>query len=231
MKYVPSALIGRLSRSAGSTTAGHNRYGAYLRNRVIPTNPVTTPQTAVRDQFSDASQAWRDLTQEQRDAWNAFGPEIVRTDSLGETYTLNGQTAFMYVNRNRITCGQAILSDAPDVDPPPALLTATPTIDVGLGNAHTIAYTATPLGTNDKLLIFATRGVSQGKNFLPNGDYKLIMITAAAAASPANIAAAYVAVFGNPVEDEKIFYKLKVVRQTKGQSTSVLQVSGIVVST
>lgn len=229
MKYVPSALIGRLSRSAGSTTAGHNRYGAYLRNRVIPTNPVSGPQTAVRDQFSNVTQAWRDLTQSERDAWDAFGPEIVRTDSLGETYTLNGQTAFMYVNRNRITCGQSILTAAPLVDPPPALLTATATLDDT--PTMSLAYTATPLAANDKLLIFATRGVSQGKNFLPNGDYKLIMITAAAAASPANILAAYTAVFGSPIGDEKIFFKLKVVRQSTGQSTSTLQIAAIVTVT
>lgn len=228
MKYAPSILLGRLSRSAGSTTAGHNRYGAYLRNRVIPTNPVTEAQTAVRDQFSNITQAWRELTEAQRAQWNAFGPEIVRTDSLGETYTLNGQTAFMYVNRNRITTGQAILEDAPDVDPPDAILTATPTLTDT--PTMSIAYTATPLGTNDKLLIFATRGVSQGKNFLPNGDYKLIFISAAAAASPANILTAYQAVFGDPILDEKIFFKLKVVRQTKGQSTSTLQVASIVVA-
>ena len=226
MKYVPSALIGRLSRSAGSTTAGHNRYGAYLRNRVIPTNPVTGAQTAVRDQFANITQAWRDLTESERDAWNAFGPEIVRTDSLGETYTLNGQTAFMYCNRNRLSLGQAILTTATLVDPPPALLTATATIDDT--PTMSIAYTGTPLGADDRLMIFATRGVSAGKNFLPNGDYKLIFNTALAAASPANVLAGYQAIFGNPIAGEKIFFKLKVVRQPNGQSTSVLQIAEIV---
>lgn len=227
MKYVPSALIGRLSRSAGSTTAGHNRYGSYLRNRVIPTNPVTGAQTAVRDQFSDASQAWRDLTAAQRAAWETFGASVVRTDSLGETYTLNGQVAYMYVNRNRLTLGQTQLSDAPAVDPPPALLTGTATVQPST-TTHDVAYTATPLGANDRLAIFATRWVSAGKNFLPNGDYKLVALTALAAASPADIQAAYDALFGVPVVGEKIFYKLKVIRQTTGQSTSTLQFSAIV---
>lgn len=227
MKYVPSALIGRLSRSAGSTTAGHNRYGSYLRNRVIPTNPVTAAQTAVRDQFADASIAWRNLTALQRSGWESLAPDIVRTDSLGETYTLNGQTAYMYVNRNRLTLGQSQLSDAPAVNPPPALLTGEATIGVALP-VHDIDYTATPLGANDRLLIFATRGVSPGKKFLPNGDYKLVQITALAAASPADIDTDYRAIFGPPVTGEKIFYKLKVIRQTTGQSNSTLQFSAIV---
>lgn len=227
MKYAPSALIGRLSRSAGSTTASHNRYGAYLRNRVIPTNPATSPQTAQRVAFSDISIAWRNLTQEQLDQWNAFGPEIVRTDSLGESYTLNGQTAFMYVNRNRVLTGQALLSVPPDVDPAPALLTAIATIEDT--PTMSIAYTATPLGANDKLLVFATRGVSAGRSFMPNGEYKLIFTSAAAAASPANVLAGYTAVFGTPVLDEKIFFKLKVIRQTKGQNVAPLQISGIVI--
>jgi len=230
MKYVPSAFIGRLSRSAGSTTAGHNRYGSYFRNRVIPTNPVTTPQTAVRDRLATNSQNWRDLTPAQRLGWEAFGAEIVRTDTLGETYTLNGQTAFMYVNQNRRALSQSQLSDAPAVDPAPALLTAIATIDQSnIVPNYGISYTATPLGANDKLMIFATAGVSAGRNFLPNGAFKLIMVTALAAASPADILTAYQAVFGVAIVDEKIFFKLKPVRQTTGQSTSTLQINTIVI--
>lgn len=127
MKYVPSALIGRLSRSAGSTTAGHNRFGAYLRNRVIPTNPSTSKQTAVRGSLGTLSTAWRGLTAGQRAGWTALGASIVRTDSLGQTYTLTGQQAFVSLNRNLFTLGVVTLLEAPLYTPPVSLLTSTVT--------------------------------------------------------------------------------------------------------
>ena len=151
---------------------------------------------------------------------------MVRTDTLGETYTLTGQLAHQSVNQNLLAVGSAYQATAPALSPPSPLLTATPSADVT--PVLSLAYTATPLGAGEKLLIFATRPVSAGKNFLPNGDYKLIAVTAAAAASPQNILAAWQAVFGSFALDQKIFFKLKVVNTTNGQSSSTLQVSCIV---
>lgn len=127
MKYAPSALIGRLSRSAGSTTASHNRFGAYLRNRVIPTNPQSPGQLLVRASLAAAAATWRTITAGQRAAWTALGGNIHRQDTLGQDYTLTGSQAFVAVNRNQYTAGNAQVTDAPAYSPPAALLTLTPT--------------------------------------------------------------------------------------------------------
>lgn len=206
MKYVPSALIGRLSRSAGSTTAGHNRFGSYLRNRVIPTNPQTSFQMAVRDALATFSQQWRELTEAQRLAWAALGAQITRTDSLGETYTLTGQQAFNLVNRNLATTGVANVTDAPLFNPPANLSTMSLSAINAISDTLEVAYTPTPLGSGVKLAIFASPGVSQGINFLPSSRYKLIAVTAADAASPANILTAYTTRYGTfPPVGAKIF--------------------------
>lgn len=127
MKYVPSALIGRLSRSAGSTTAGHNRFGAYLRNRVIPTNPNTTKQSDVRSNLGTLSSGWRALTEAKRLAWTALGASMTRTDSLGETYTLTGQQCYVSLNRNLNTVGGTAITDAPLLSVPASLTSVTVT--------------------------------------------------------------------------------------------------------
>lgn len=227
MKYAPSALIGRLSRSAGSTTAAHNRYGAYLRNRVIPTNPATSAQTAVRSALATISAAWRSLTSAQRAEWEAIAPSLVRTDSLGENYTLNGFAAYMSCWRNLVSVGSSGIASPVAYVPPASIATATITSEDT--PTLSIAYTVTPLATGVKLMVFATRGVSPGKNFLPNGEYKLIFVSAAAAASPANVLSAYQAVFGTPVVGEKIFFKLKVVDTASGYTNAVLEKSVITV--
>lgn len=127
MKYAPSALIGRLSRSAGSTTAGHNRFGAYLRNRVIPTNPQTAAQTVARNALAAASVEWRTKSDSERATWILLGDQMTRTDTLGQTYTLTGLQAFASVWRNVATYGgSAPTGNAPALNTPAGLATSTP---------------------------------------------------------------------------------------------------------
>lgn len=228
-KYVPSPLIGRISRSAGSLTFAHNKFGAYFRNRVIPTNPVTGPQTAVRVDFGDHSSNWRALTQAQRDVWIAYGLNYVKTDSLGQTYSLTGLQAYVSVNRNLATYGLAAISAPGLYSPPSGLATAVGTADTALGGSFDVAYTATPLAANTKLFIFATRPLSAGINFQPNSAFKLIHVSAAAAASPADIFAEYTAIYGSlGVAGDKILLKALVVNSL-GLAAPVLQFSTIVV--
>lgn len=125
MKYTPSALIGPLSRSAGSTTASHNRFGTYFRNRTIPTNPNTPKQATARATIQAASNAWRALTPTQRAGWTALGATQTRVDSLGNTYSLTGLQSYTSQYRNNISAGNTILSDAPALAEPTTLTSIT----------------------------------------------------------------------------------------------------------
>jgi hypothetical protein len=73
--------------------------------------------------------------------------------------------------------------------------------------ALSVAYLATPLPAGAKLLIFATPQLSAGVSRPAKRSYRLIAVTAAAAASPANILTAYTAKFGALVSGRKIFIR------------------------
>jgi hypothetical protein len=148
--------------------------------------------------------AWRGLTDAQRSGWKSLGLQITRSDSLGQSYDLSGFQAYCSVNNNKLDAGDAAVSDAPVITTPPDLLTATITLT---GVAFSIAYTATPLGAGVRLFIRCSPQRSAGRTF--NGDVRIISITAAAAASPANILAAYTAKFGVPVTGNRIFLSLQ----------------------
>jgi hypothetical protein len=90
-------------------------------------------------------------------------------------------------------------------------LTATVTLTAV---AFSVAYTATPLAAGVRLFIWVSPQRSAGVNF--NGDYRLLTVTAAAAASPANILAAYTAKFGVPVVGNKIFLSLETYASNTG---------------
>jgi hypothetical protein len=208
MKYAPSALIGRMSRSAGSTTASHNRYGAYLRNRVIPTNPQTAKQLNVRASIAAGATAWKALTAAQRLQWTALGANIIRTDTLGQPYDLTGLQAFILTRRNLFTIGQAYVSTPAAYAPPNALTTFTMANAVGV---ITATWTPTPLGASEYIVIEATRPVSPGISFMPRGAYKTIFVGAAASASPQVLTAQYAAVFGAPPNGTKVFARAYVI--------------------
>lgn len=146
---------------------------------------------------------WRTLTDAQRAGWASLGAMITRADSLGQAYTLNGFMAYCSVNNNKLDAGDAVVAAAPAIVTPADLETVTITLTAA---AFSIAYTATPLPANTRLFIFASPQRSAGVTF--EGDYRLLAVTAAAAASPHNLLAAYTARFGVPVVGNKIFVKL-----------------------
>lgn len=125
---------------------------------------------------------------------------MVRTDALGQSYSLTGFQAYCSVNNNNVAAGNSAVSAAPAMLTPSAFDTLTPTITAA---TFSVAYTVTPLAAGQKAFIFASPQRSAGRNF--EGDLRLVHVSAAAAASPANIFTAYQARFGTPVVGNRIF--------------------------
>ena len=188
------------SGSEAGLTYSRNRFGQYTRSRATPVNPNSTAQGQVRARMSANSAAWRGLTDNQRAGWESLGAQMARTDALGQSYTLNGFQAFCSVNNNQLCAGNAVLDDAPALVTPDAIVTCTPTATAA---TFSIAYTITPLPTGARLFVFASSQKSVGRSF--EGDLRLIHVSAAAAASPANVFSAFQAKFGTPVVGNKVF--------------------------
>jgi hypothetical protein len=168
-------------------------------------NPNSDAQGEVRSRLSLNAAAWRALTDAQRAGWESLASQMSRTDALGQSYTLNGFGAFVSVNNNQLAAGNSQLDDAPGLVTPEGLQTATVTLTAA---AHSIAYTVTPLPAGARLFVYASPQRSAGRNY--ESDLRLVHVSAAAAASPANVASEYTARFGVPVLGNKVFYALAV---------------------
>ena len=195
------------SGSVGGVTSSRNRFGQYRRSRSTPVNPASAAQGLVRSRMSVNAATWRTITAAQRAGWTDLGSSMVRSDALGQSYTLTGFQAYCSVNNTLANSGGTLLADAPVLTTPAGLLTATVTTT---GGTLSIAYTATPLGAGAKLLVFASPQRSAGRSF--EGDYRLIFTSAAAAVSPANVLASYTAKWGVPVVGNRIFFSLVTVQ-------------------
>lgn len=218
MKFLGSPSSGSLQ----GTTYSRNRFGQYTRSRATPVNPNSTQQGVVRARMALNAAAWRALTANQRAGWADLGLSMVRTDSLGQTYTLTGFSAYCSVNNNKLAAGDAVISDATALVTPSAIATATITATAA---ALSIAYTPTPLAAGERMFTFVSPQRSAGRAF--EGDFRLLAVTAAAAASPANIFAAYSAKFGVPVVGNRIFFSLQ--RYFGGFLSGPLVTSAVVV--
>lgn len=193
------------SGSLQSRTFSRNRFGQYCRSRATPVNPNSTNQSTVRSRLAANAAGWKMLSAAQRAGWGSLGGLISRTDSLGQTYTLNGFGAYVSVNNNLMAAGSATVSDAPAFAVPDSPVVGAITLTA---IAFTVAYTPTPLGAGVRVFAYASPQRSAGRSF--EGDLRLIQVSAAAAASPVNLLAAYTARFGVPVVGNKIFVALAV---------------------
>jgi len=191
------------SGSMQSTTASRNRFGQYLRSRSTPVNVGSAAQGVVRSRMSQNAAAWRALTDVQRVGWEALGPSITRTGSLGESYTLTGFMAYCLVNNNNLAAGNAVVAAAPALSTPAAITTVTLTLTAA---AFSIAYTATPLAAGTRIFAFASPQRSAGRSY--EGDFRLIAVSAAAAVSPMVLTTSYAARLGTPVVGNRIFLSL-----------------------
>jgi hypothetical protein len=209
------------SGSVNSQTSSRNRFGQYVRRRAVPVNPASDRQTLARSVTQANAAEWRNLTDSQRAGWIALGAQMTRADSLGNIYTLTGLQAFLSINNTRLANGQARTADAPAMITPDPLSGASLTLNAA---AFSIAFTPTPLGADEQLQIWASPPRSAGRSF--EGDYRLIQVTPAAAASPVNVKAAYEQRFGPLPVGARIFVRL--FRTKNGFSSQPLSTHGVV---
>ena len=214
-------LVHPQSGSKEGITASRNRFGQYIRTRAIPVNPASFAQGAVRARMAGNSAAYRLLTSAQRAGWSDLGLMMTRSDSLGQSYALQGNQAYASINNNNLAAGAAVVADAPAIATPVALATVTITLSAA---AFSIAYTATPLPALTYLMVFASPQRSAGRNF--EGDFRLIKVGAAAGASPLVVLTEYTAKFGIPVTGNKVF--LSLVTMTKGFQSGPYITSAVV---
>lgn len=214
MKLKFGAIVVAGSGKIGGHVASKNKAGAYLRTKVTPSNPRTTFQTEVRDRLASISQAWRALTQAQRNAWDGAVDNFKRTNIFGDIKNPSGFNLYQRLNNNILVVGGTVI-DLPPV--PQSVDTYSNLVLTGASGtpALSLAFTATT-GDDSGYKLFATAPTSQGKKNV-NSQFRLIGAADTIAVSPFNILALYTAKFGSVGEiGQKIDIKLVACGGTSG---------------
>jgi len=224
-KLLFTAVVADMRNKLNGTVFSKNRYGAYARTKVTPVNPQTSSQQNTRNNLATNSQAWRGLTETQRQGWIDAAPSFPFTDIFGNSKILSGAALYVKLNNNLVNAGEVAIADAPSPVSIPALnslvLTAT-----GVP-ALSLAFDPSPVPADFALQIFATPNVTAGRYFVKN-LFRFITTVAAAGTTPANILAAYQAVHGDPITGQKIFVRAFMVSTITGQAGIPLEAVDIV---
>ncbi len=211
MKFL-SGFVTMGSGSIGGLCASHNRFGRYLRGKVVPVNPATARQVSVRNALAQLSTRWRDtLTAGQRSAWETYAENTPVTDALGAGITLTGLNWYVACNTLRLQAGLAVVDDGPIVF---GLATMSPVSGVLTASDDTVAVTF--VNTDDwagevggALLVYGSIGKSPTINFF-KGPYRYANKIAGAVSPPAS--PADIVLVDNIAAGQKVFLKAVALR-------------------
>lgn len=227
-RILPGGGVADIRGKDGGVVFSRNRGGNYIRRFVKPVNAQTARQLQVRASLSNAAKGWvQDLTQAQRDGWEAFAESNPITGKFGEQQLMTGSQAYIRLRVRAVEAGLNTLINAPADQQVEALTSATLTAEAG-PDSLSLAYTATPLGANDHLQVFASPPISAGITNA-NTRLRLVHTSAAAAASPADILLDYQAVFGSTGSaGQKIICRARVIRANNLAVSPGLEATAIV---
>lgn len=221
-----SALISEMRNKLNGSVFARNRGGAYLRNKVTPTNPQTLAQVQARSLLTQFSQSWRSLTQAQRDSFSSVVDQWARTDIFGDVVNPSGSSLYIRLNINISLAGGTAI----DVAPQPvgaAALTALTLAAEGNG-AVEITFSPSTVPADHALYVEATPQLSAGISNA-NSKFRYIATLAASASSPADISDEYAAKFGSVVVGAKMYVRAKLINKLTGEVSQKLIAGTIVV--
>jgi len=214
-----------LSGSTGASVYARNRYGYYRRNKVIPINPDTAAQQAVKSILSAFAQQWRTLTQSERDEWEGAVDNFIGTGAFGNSNRYSGNVLFTRLNSVLAAVGLSPITTPPLPSSVPSAAVGTIVIDT---TAPTYTAAVADPGASFTLQVFATPPVSPGKSYVKNLYKQIDAVTGGGGAS-VDFEAAYNAVYGVPPVGTKVFVKIVVVENASGLRSIATSNSTIVV--
>ena len=225
MKIKFGAIVTDGRNKIGGHVLSKNRGGNFMRTKVTPSNPQSIAQAGARNRFSGLSQAWRSLTQAQRDAWSAAVNDYQRTDIFGDLKSPSGSNLYQRLNNVLAVCGVAAMATPPLPSAVPNIYVQTVTAAVGVPALSVDLNDNVPADT--AIMLFATAPMSAGRNYVKS-QFRLIAVLPAATINPYDALDDYVAKYGNTGEiGQKIFVKTVPVNLLTGQTGSAAVASVI----
>jgi hypothetical protein len=225
-KIKTTAIVADIRGKLNGSVFSKNRGGAFIRTKVTPSNPQTPFQAGVRAILGSLAQAWRSLTEAQRNAWNAAVSNFTGTDIFGDIKTPSGINLYTKLNANLAQVGVSGLTNPPLPEGAATLTTLSATADISDSELEVSAGSGN-VPANNSLVIRATAPQSPGKNFL-KGKYRDVRVVASGNPLTINVWSQYIARFGAPAAGQKIGIECYYVNTNTGEKSPALSTTVVV---
>jgi hypothetical protein len=192
------------SGKRGLNVSQNGAFGQISRTLVIPANPRTPRQMAVRSTLSKVSAAWRALTEAQRVAWVAAGKEAKSNTRLGQNGPLSGFLFFSKINCTLAQFGQDQVT-APPAQPQFPDLAPQNLVITNTGGAVALKLTC-PTSPGENTIVRASAPLSAGRQSC--SDYRVLGTCPAALQGSADITTLYTARHGAPPAGKKVYVQV-----------------------
>lgn len=221
-----AAILDDVRGKIGNTVFQDSPAGLFIRGRVIPINPNSSAQVAVRANMTTLSKAWSGLTDAQRQSWDtaAASGDWRESDVFGESFNLSGEQLFIKLNMVILEIGESQINTPPSKATFGSIVLGAVTAAAGTP-ALTIAFTGA-LASDTQFYIEASAQVSQGIMSANSVSFRKIDNTTGS--SPLNVLAAYNSKFGSLVAGKKIWFRVYQVADLTGEKVLVGVTSVIV---
>lgn len=228
-KILPGPMAGAISGSMGGTVFSHNKGGPYIRRRAIPVTSTTSDALAAKARMTHASQDWAALSVADRTAWENWAQSRTVIDRLGQQIHLTGHQTYVGIHARLDQSGDTVIDVPPVTAPPEPLETLVLSADIGLGTFD-IVFTGTPLAAGVKLWVEAALTDSDSIKFVEN-MLRVIVISAAAQASPLDIETETAAKFGTLTVGQQLYVRVRTFDSASGLISAPLRDDAAIVST
>ena len=192
------------SGKCGLTVAFSGRNGLVRRAWVVPSNPRSAAQLAVRSTLATQAAAYDALTEDQQNAWAAAASGYQSKSRLGQSGPLTGLQLFVKINAILVGHGGAAVTQCPARPAFPALAT-TGLVITNMGGTVALKLTA-PNDPGESTFIRAAAPQRSGVRATP--QVKEIGSCPAPVTGVSNITALYTAAYGAPVVGKRLFVQV-----------------------
>lgn len=207
MKIKWGALMVDGRGKIGGQVASKNRSGAYMRNKVTPSNPRTASQQANRSLLGSLSASWSALTASARASFNGAVDAWSKTNIFGDSIKPTGKNLFTALNKNLNSIGLQTILVAPEKVEMPIIGLETAVVDIS-NQQVTLSYNGNLDGYY--MVIGATPPLTLGTIFT-KGKFRRIYAPFAENFDQGVLYQAYVARYGEPVAGQNISFEVKVI--------------------
>ncbi len=213
IKY--TALVDNIRGSIQGTTFQRNAYGFTIKGKPNMVNPNTSRQRSRKNQFSQATQQWKNLTDGERSAWDTYAATFpIPTRSNPDSY-LNGFNAFARWH------GVAQLGGGTVLLPDPAgaqgtVLSEVGTLQLVTGELHYLSDVVTTEGPW-RGIVFMSRPLSPTQRYVKSWT-RFIRAGNEALLADVDVSAQYLQVYGAlPAVGQLIGMRITWFNTTNGQ--------------